>query len=542
MRLFLALFAVALLVTSCGKGTPGTPVASDPEPAATVTEEQMKADSLQRRAEKGDVKAMYDLGVKLDKQGDLQTAVSWYMKAGDKKHADGAYRAGVSSQVGRGCAKDMVVAKKYLQIAADAGHPKAGKKLMSIAMNESFQASTEASRRSDLDTLDRTELVGILQGKAAEAVTEYTESDELAQLVKVQRAKLITELNIPDKFADGGTAVLEKQEISLNLEAAYAKVDIDKAVADAFTDEKLKEVEAKAIEESPGYVVGERIQVTTRRGVIEGRLRQVDASGPVIDTRQIPLSDLSKAEWAKFDMPAIEKKRKLYVQRHFYAAKQQHASKLKNEIKERVLAESGYIEYNGKWVPADKAIEKLVEPEVDKYRERLIAAEQHKLYERILKDKDLVLLGDKVISIDEKTALVKSHTDGVEALIKEVGQMLRKDSSTATMDKAILMAGSGLKKYPLAKNVSVLMSTRDNLMTKRRRLAAVSGLPTGSAPPPRTTSTTKQKSNSDARSKIGSSGFKEYERTHGPNDGRNRNKDDRNNDRRRKNSGLKLGK
>ena len=106
------------------------------------------------RAEQGDAKAQYNLGVihangKSVPKNDAE-AVKWYRKAAEQGHAGGQFGLGSGYFLGRGVPQDYVQAHMWLALAKAQGHDKATKGLDVV---KAKMTRAEISTARDLSSL-----------------------------------------------------------------------------------------------------------------------------------------------------------------------------------------------------------------------------------------------------------------------------------------------------------------------------------------------------------------------------------------------------
>lgn len=88
-----------------------------------------------RAAEQGHVRAMHNLGVLTatgERQADYATAARWFGQAAERGLADSQFNLGILYESGRGVAKDLQEAYKWLELAARSGDPLAARRLEQV--------------------------------------------------------------------------------------------------------------------------------------------------------------------------------------------------------------------------------------------------------------------------------------------------------------------------------------------------------------------------------------------------------------------------
>ena len=82
-------------------------------------------DNVFRRAEQGDAKAQFDLGLKYDTGDgvpqDYAEAANWYRKAAEQGYAKAQFNLGTMYDEGRGVRQDFAEAAKWYRKAKDQG-------------------------------------------------------------------------------------------------------------------------------------------------------------------------------------------------------------------------------------------------------------------------------------------------------------------------------------------------------------------------------------------------------------------------------------
>jgi len=82
-------------------------------------------DNVFRRAEKGNAKAQFDLGLKYDTgegvRQDYAEAAKWYRKAAEQGYAEAQFNLGTMYDEGRGVRQDYAEAAKWYRKAKDQG-------------------------------------------------------------------------------------------------------------------------------------------------------------------------------------------------------------------------------------------------------------------------------------------------------------------------------------------------------------------------------------------------------------------------------------
>jgi predicted small lipoprotein YifL len=118
MKQVLLMIAVVALV-GCGKKEPV-------QPSATNSTTPPPFEETKAKAEAGDAKAQYNLGVMYRTgQGveqDFKEAVNWYRKAADQGDVEAQFTLGLMYDTGEGVEQDFKEAVKWYQNAADQGY------------------------------------------------------------------------------------------------------------------------------------------------------------------------------------------------------------------------------------------------------------------------------------------------------------------------------------------------------------------------------------------------------------------------------------
>ena len=117
--------------------------AENPTPAAKVAE-------VRSKAEAGDAKAQFSLGVMYDKgrgvTKDEAEAVKWFRKAAERGHSPAQFNLGASYLFGQGVIKDPVQAHIWFNVAGAAGDEEARKQLRLLEKEMTPEQKAEATK------------------------------------------------------------------------------------------------------------------------------------------------------------------------------------------------------------------------------------------------------------------------------------------------------------------------------------------------------------------------------------------------------------
>ena len=171
-----------------------------------------------------------------------------------------------------------------------------------------------------------------------------------ALLGTINRRKLAARFSLPYPLPPAPT-----QSVEAALAAATAK--ISKAVAKAFPDGRLQELQKEAEKLYRPYRIGEEVTVDIQRGnhgyeTVAGRFSSRNASHVRLGNREVLLADLDRVTQVRFDPAGCEREREAVIQQGRTAfLKQREASRrrLLTAAKSAAPRAAGYVLWRGRW-------------------------------------------------------------------------------------------------------------------------------------------------------------------------------------------------
>jgi hypothetical protein len=476
------LLSLACFVASCGKsdspetGEDTSPPAPAPEAVAETQEEPVAPPAelpLKERAEAGDADACYEYGMEFEKAGDADTAFTWFKRAAREKHVEGTYKVGTYYHEGIATEPDLAKARRCYVIASKADHAGAKKALVDMVLQQEKHAKHERKLTDEeFEGMSVQQALPLIKEKAMREVKKWQETPEYEALLEQARTRLYETYGIDPKYvevADYQPLSLLKRQIETKLQAT----DVNALVEERFSDEAKAEAEQLAATDYPSANVGDTVTVNSRRGEVTGQIQSMDDREIRISGTTILLNDVSADERRKLDPEYIRKGRTLVMNEHFYVPRAEYEEELRTAIEDDVMLDAGYVFHNGKWGTTAQMLEFVVNPNMKKAMDSITRNKASEYYRAILERNGFTVVGDNVMTLAEKEALIQQHTAAITATQQQIAAMLPKAKSPQDFTNAINLANQALGRYVLATNRDSLMRARAALVQGKAKLTGI---------------------------------------------------------------------